>query len=155
RLLANETTSLCAKTAVEDFRQKFYHRKNEPPALIMLSTDGYANSFSTPQGFLKVGVDILTKLYKDNGLNHVKGQFKEWLQAATQTGSGDDITVGIMCYLPIVNKRPAPDIEFPLTEPAPTNVPSQPQPEHQHYPDSNAPIAGGSSLPGRAVDDKA
>jgi hypothetical protein len=30
-----------------------------PPALILLATDGYANSFPDEAGFLKVGSDLL------------------------------------------------------------------------------------------------
>ena len=142
RLLANETTSLCADTAIEDFRRKFYELKSPPPALIMLSTDGYANSFSTPDGFRQVSVDILRKLYQDGGLADVKRQFREWLQAATEEGSGDDTTVGIMCYLPIINKRPAPSIEPPPAEPATPNV--------QHHPRQDVSVTNSSDRPGGA-----
>jgi serine/threonine protein phosphatase PrpC len=116
RLLANYTTSLCTSTAVQDFRQKFYQRENTPPTLITLSTDGYANSFTTYQGFLKVGTDILKMLHEENGLSKVEESLPEWLASATNEGSGDDITYGAICYLPAL------ELPFPATELAPVEV---------------------------------
>jgi serine/threonine protein phosphatase PrpC len=150
RLLANETTSLCTRTAAEDFRRRFLHLKNEPPALIMLSTDGYANSFSTTRDFQQVGRDILQKLYEDNGPANVERQFKEWLQAATETGSGDDITAGIMCYLEIINKRPAPLIEPLLPEPVADVQPPQ-QTEDRPHSQPEVLVANRGNLPGGPV----
>src|SRR5207249_2325964 len=53
RLIANETTSLCSHDAWKDFRVHFQALpgSSPPPALIMLSTDGYSNSFRDPDGF--------------------------------------------------------------------------------------------------------
>ncbi|MFH0754886.1 MAG: PP2C family serine/threonine-protein phosphatase, partial [Candidatus Omnitrophota bacterium] len=65
RLIANETTSLCGKDAWRDFRFAFQFLVDKPPALIMLSTDGYANSFSNEDAFLKVGPDVLDILKKE------------------------------------------------------------------------------------------
>src|SRR5262249_43648933 len=55
RLFANETTSLCTADAWSDFRVSFQPITNEQPALILLATDGYPNSFRDEAGFLKVG----------------------------------------------------------------------------------------------------
>ena len=99
RLIANETTSLCSPTAVQDFRKYIdTFDKDELPALIMLSTDGYSNSFISQDGFLKVGSDILRMLRTD-GLEKVEHSVEGWLQKATQDGSGDDISLGIICEL--------------------------------------------------------
>ena len=59
RLFANETTSLCAPHAWRDVRVGFQALADVGPALILLSTDGYANSFRDEAGFLKVGSDLL------------------------------------------------------------------------------------------------
>jgi hypothetical protein len=67
----------------------------EPPALILLATDGYANSFRTDQDFLKVGSDMLEMIRRD-GWQYVKNRLNGWLAEASQLGSGDDITVGLM-----------------------------------------------------------
>ncbi len=98
RLLANETTSLCNPTAVGDFRTYFQSLVDLKPALILLSTDGYSNSFRNPEGFLKVGTDIWNMIRSD-GLQKVEENLEEWLKLATERGSGDDITLGLLCRM--------------------------------------------------------
>jgi hypothetical protein len=66
------------------------------PALILLSTDGYPNSFRHESGFLQVGSDIL-KMIQADGLSSVKENLKRWLSDSTHAGSGDDVTLGILC----------------------------------------------------------
>jgi hypothetical protein len=106
RLLANETTSLCLPNAEKDMRflvQKF--GENEIPAMILLSTDGYLNSFSSEAGFFQAGTDILQMLGEEKGFEAVNDNLKAWLEEATQMGSGDDCTVGII-YRPDALKKP-------------------------------------------------
>jgi hypothetical protein len=69
---------------------------NEQPALILLATDGYPNSFRDEAGFLKVGTDIL-KTIRAEGLGQVKDNLERWLSDSTHAGSGDDVTLGILC----------------------------------------------------------
>jgi hypothetical protein len=96
RLFANETTSLCAKDAWQDFRFCFQPILDSPPNLILLATDGYANSFGTDESFLKVASDILEIIHK-KGFDFVRSNLQDWLKEASESGSGDDITVGIIC----------------------------------------------------------
>jgi serine/threonine protein phosphatase PrpC len=96
RLFANETTSLCSPDAWRDFRVCFQVVSNTPPALILLSTDGYSNSFHDEQGFLKVGSDILEMIRAD-GLAMVNDHLESWLTESTYAGSGDDVTLGLIC----------------------------------------------------------
>ncbi|HEX8264325.1 MAG TPA: PP2C family serine/threonine-protein phosphatase [Pyrinomonadaceae bacterium] len=106
RLLANETTSLCLPKAEKDMRflvQKFDGK--EIPAMILLSTDGYLNSFSSEAGFFQAGTDILQMLAEEKGFEAVNDNLKAWLEEATQMGSGDDCTVGII-YRPDALKKP-------------------------------------------------
>ena len=105
RLLANETTSMCLKDAEKDFR--FFVQKissEQSPALVLLSTDGYLNSFSDEAGFFQAGTDILNMLAAENGFGAVNENLKAWLEEATQMGSGDDCTVGII-YRPDALKK--------------------------------------------------
>ncbi len=96
RLMANETTSLCLEKAVGDFRCAVHGFKDDRlPALILLTTDGYANSFSTTAGFHQVGSDVLTML-REEGFDYVNRHLKAWLEEATQTGSGDDCTLALI-----------------------------------------------------------
>ena len=97
RLLANETTSMCLLKAENDFR--FFVQKisaKQSPAMILLSTDGYLNSFSSEAGFFQAATDILEMLRAENGFNDVNDNLKAWLEEATKMGSGDDCTVAVI-----------------------------------------------------------
>lgn len=95
RLFANETTSLCSEHAIADFRFFFERLSGITPALLLLTTDGYANSFKDEAGFLKVGTDILNMI-KVEGPKYVEENLENWLDEASKRGSGDDITLGIL-----------------------------------------------------------
>lgn len=96
RLFANETTSLCSEDAWRDFRVCFQVVSSAPPALILLSTDGYPNSFRDEAGFFKVGSDILEAI-RAGGLDAVNSHLESWLTESTYAGSGDDVTLGLIC----------------------------------------------------------
>jgi serine/threonine protein phosphatase PrpC len=95
RLFGNETTSLCAPEAWRDFRVNFQPLTHSHPALILLSTDGYPNSFRDESGFFKVGTDIL-RMIRENGIDTVRDNLEQWLADSTRAGSGDDVTLGIV-----------------------------------------------------------
>jgi len=97
-LIANETTSLCTETAAQDFRLAYRPLAEPPPALILMTTDGYANSFEDEAGFLKVGSDLLGMLRAD-GFDAVNRSVKGWLEEATRIGSGDDCTLAVICRM--------------------------------------------------------
>jgi hypothetical protein len=103
RLFANETTSLCTPDAEENFRVRLQPLAGEPPALILISTDGYVNSFSDSAGFFKVGSDLLEMLRAD-GFDPVNASLKGWLEEATRSGSGDDCTLGLICRMDALSK---------------------------------------------------
>ena len=94
-LIANETTSLCSKDAWKHFDVKFQNISSNSPALIMLCTDGYANSFVDEESFLSVASDIWEFIVED-GAKEVSKSLGGWLEEASKEGSGDDITVGIL-----------------------------------------------------------
>ncbi len=95
RLIANETTSLCAHEAWRDMRVRFQPLLEDAPALILAATDGYANSFQDDAGFLQVGADLLD-IFRAEGADFVNAHLEAWLTESSQTGSGDDITVGLL-----------------------------------------------------------
>lgn len=99
RLFANDTTSLCAPDAWRDCRVYFQTLSGPPPALILVATDGYGNSFRDEAGFLAVGTDLLDILRTD-GLPAINTNLPTWLTEASQAGSGDDITVGLLYRAP-------------------------------------------------------
>lgn len=98
RLIANQTTSLCQSEAWKDFRWHVEAPLHHPPALILVSTDGYANSFRSDEDFLLIGSDFL-KIARTGGLQKVSAQLPGILHEASEKGSGDDVTFGIMCRL--------------------------------------------------------
>ncbi|HEX8288124.1 MAG TPA: PP2C family serine/threonine-protein phosphatase [Pyrinomonadaceae bacterium] len=130
RLLANETTSMCLKDAEKDFR--FFVQKisdEQSPALILVSTDGYLNSFSDEAGFFQAGTDILQMLGEENGYEAVSDNLKSWLEEATQMGSGDDCTVAII-YSPDAVKKPEKSMQAETAEITTTSE-TPPSPETQ------------------------
>ena len=94
QLIGNETTSLCGKDAWKQFRTAVWPLTHQP-ALIILATDGYANSFKNEASFLRVGSDLLAMI-QQAGLAAVAESLPSWLQEASAMGSGDDVTVGLM-----------------------------------------------------------
>ena len=126
RLFANETTSLCTRDAEENFRVRLQTLAGPPPAFILLTTDGYANSFSDSAGFLKVGSDLLEMLRAD-GFDSINASLKGWLEEATRSGSGDDCTVALLCRMDALGKTDAaPSAETVEAAPAPAPPPASP-----------------------------
>jgi hypothetical protein len=94
RLIANQTTSLCQPEAWKDFRSSWVTDAGLP-SLVLLSTDGYANSFRSDEDFLKIGQDYL-EIIRQQGIASLAEELPAILTEATQQGSGDDITLAIM-----------------------------------------------------------
>jgi len=95
RLFANETTSLCAPQAWVDFRYFIQTDVDTFPKMILLSTDGYANSFKDDTSFFKAAYDIWEILRSEGG-NYVQNHLSEWLSETSEGGCGDDISVGLI-----------------------------------------------------------
>lgn len=109
RLIANQTTSLSMPKAWREFRMRVQPRLHGQPVLILVSTDGLANCFTAPEGFLKVGTDILD-MVRAEGLGLVDENLESWLDDFSRDGSGDDISLGILCradsrHAPIASRR--------------------------------------------------
>jgi hypothetical protein len=107
RNIANETTSLCRPTTTHDFRLVLQPLHAPGPAMILVSTDGYSNSFVDRAGFYKLGTDIWD-LFRNEGLQQIKENLQGWLQHATTIGSGDDITAGILLRQSALHEVPDP-----------------------------------------------
>jgi serine/threonine protein phosphatase PrpC len=97
RLGGNLTTSLCRAGAEADFRcvVSSHEQAQARPALILLSTDGYANSFRTDADYLEVGRDFL-ELIRQHGIASIADKLPQILDHASQHGSGDDITLALL-----------------------------------------------------------
>jgi hypothetical protein len=94
-MVGNETASLCLPSAQNLFRSSFQSLGERLPDLIAVSTDGYSNSFADTPSFQKIGPDFL-KLIRTHGVEHVRREMGSWLDQASERGSGDDITLGLL-----------------------------------------------------------
>ena len=54
------TESLCMDDSWLEFKTGIFDFHALKPKLILLSTDGYCNSFNNTSGFLKIGLDYLS-----------------------------------------------------------------------------------------------
>ena len=101
RNFANATTSLSLPDAAESFRTEFLQVADRVPALILASSDGWRNSFADDAGFLRVGPDILDDV-RAHTLLEIADRLEIWLANATASGSGDDITLGMLVRSDVV-----------------------------------------------------
>jgi hypothetical protein len=92
--MANQTTSLCSFQAHREFQIRVEPTRGAAPALVMISTDGYANCFGNDREFFRVGADFLNYL-RESGTEFVREKLGGWLSQSSHDGSGDDITVGL------------------------------------------------------------
>ena len=127
--IANDTNSLCQEKACSFFRSKFHLLQEKPPAFVMLSTDGYSNSFSTYDGYLQAGKDLFQFL-TDYGYQYVERSIHEWIADASSNGSGDDTTIGLLIrddLLPESEQLSTQDFEVKQVTPASiTKTPKMP-----------------------------
>jgi len=94
-MVGNETASLCLHSAQNLFRSSFQPLGERLPDLVAVSTDGYFNSFADTPSFQKIGPDFL-RLIRTHGVEHVRHEMGSWLDQASERGSGDDITLGLL-----------------------------------------------------------
>jgi len=153
RLLANETTSLCLDKAADDFRFAVHpHGAGDLPALILMTTDGYYNSFSTTAGFHQVGSDLIGMLREEDGFGTVNRSIKGWLEEATAAGSGDDCTLVLVCRMEVLKATSSSSNAASTTAPsaAPPHAASSQTPSSQSSvvpPAPHAPAAAAEPTP--------
>jgi len=138
RLIANQTTSLCQASAVQDFRVAHISLSEAPPpALILVSSDGYSNSFQSEEDFLRLGPDYL-ELLRTYGPEKVEAQLQKILPEASRKGSGDDITLG---FIQLVEDGGKPAISVPQSAAAPAPAAAPPPASQSSPPPARMPEA--------------
>ena len=105
RLIGNQTTSLCQEGAENEFRIAIVSDQAAFPALVLVSTDGYANSFRSEEDFLKIGNDYL-EMVRNSGIDGLAEELPQILAEASEQGSGDDITLGVLERETLVRNAP-------------------------------------------------
>ena len=104
RLVAGMTTSLCLPTAVDDVRAAVVPAEVGAD-LVLVATDGYGNSFASPQ-WRRVVMADLRRAIAGEGLAVVEQSLPAWAQESA-TMAGDDVTVAVLSRLSAVLQRPA------------------------------------------------
>jgi hypothetical protein len=99
RFIGNETASLCSPDALAVWQIRWVDlRQEQAPAMVLMATDGYGNSFKDDAGFQKVASDIWEIICHES-FETVSQELESWLTEASREGSGDDISVGLLCRL--------------------------------------------------------
>jgi serine/threonine protein phosphatase PrpC len=100
KCVGNMTTSLCEADAFDNFRHYFVCPGNAKAAVI-IATDGIEKSFSSEEtllGFFRVMVSSFTK--KDE--EEAKAELFDYLPRMSEKGSGDDISIGLVASLELL-----------------------------------------------------
>lgn len=97
-LIANHTWSLASGDAAERFKTTLL-REGSAVELVLAATDGYSNSYESTADFDKVATDILDTI-REHGFEALQANLPTWLEATTEHGSGDDITVAVLARAP-------------------------------------------------------
>jgi serine/threonine protein phosphatase PrpC len=92
------TESLCMDDSWLEFKTGIFDFHALKPKLILLSTDGYCNSFTNESGFLKIGLDYLA-LLEEFGYSYLSEKLYEIIRQTSREGSGDDITLGFIYHV--------------------------------------------------------
>jgi hypothetical protein len=88
RLFGNQTTSLCLPEASNDFYTAVTVVHDRIPTAVLLATDGLVNSYQSETDFHSAALRLFTE---DQHL----AELLSWISS---TGSGDDITVGLLFH---------------------------------------------------------
>jgi hypothetical protein len=93
RLVAGETTSLCLDSAVDDFRYAVVP-DSAAPDLVLLTTDGYGNSFAQADWWHGLVDDLATFVVR-SGFDRVADELPGWLEESARVG-GDDVSAVLL-----------------------------------------------------------
>jgi hypothetical protein len=130
RNVGGQTTSLCLSDAASSFRTMSLDRRGEPPALVLLSSDGYGNSFADPQWHQRVLTDVLEQRGRD-GVESIAERLPRWTAESARVG-GDDTTVAVVFHTgarfdaPAVVTGLVPPMTGHLRTDAPGSTPTMP-----------------------------
>ncbi len=95
RLAGRYTTSICHPGAQHDFRCLVREGAMARPALVLLATDGYANSFRDSADVLEMAHAFVAWLQR-HGAASAEAHLPAILEHASRHGSGDDVTLAML-----------------------------------------------------------
>lgn len=96
KFLGTETHSLSKIDAWRKAVASVQRREQSGEYMYLLSTDGFANSYTSDMEFQKTCMEY-RDMIKEHGAEAVQGNLKKWLTETSELGCGDDITV-VMGY---------------------------------------------------------
>ena len=96
KFLGTETHSLSKLDAWRKAVASVQRREQSGEYMYLLSTDGFANSYTSDMEFQKTCMGY-RDMIKEHGAEAVQGNLKKWLTETSELGCGDDITV-VMGY---------------------------------------------------------
>lgn len=92
RLVFNITTSLCDKSALQNFRHFIL---NEQAAAALVSTDGIRNSFNSDEKYVDF-IRMVADSFIDSKTDAAEEDLKEFLPKLSKDGSGDDVSISLI-----------------------------------------------------------
>ena len=96
----NLTTSLCDEQAIDSFRHAFV---DEPPAAILIGTDGIDDCFAGEEKLYDFYRLILSS-FKEKDEESAKTELLDYLPRLSEKGSGDDISIGVIADREVLQK---------------------------------------------------
>ena len=114
-LVGEQTYSLCLPNAAEAARMAVLDASDVD--FVMLATDGLSKSFADDADFLKLAAAWRDHARRD-GVDELSATLPQWLSNASERGSGDDISLGLI--LPPAAAGPARVPAGRITRPAAT-----------------------------------
>lgn len=96
KFLGTETHSLSKPDAWRKAVSSVRRRESEETGMYMLSTDGFANSYTSDTEFQKTCRDYFSMI-REHGAETIQANLKKWLSETSELGCGDDITA-VMVY---------------------------------------------------------
>jgi hypothetical protein len=141
RNVAGQTTSMCLSDAVESFRIASLVVDQRIPELVLVSTDGYGNSFADPRWPTRVSNDLL-RLHHRLGTAAIAEALPNWAAESAEVG-GDDTTVAVAFRDPRLFTSTSIGTPPPLV----TAPPAGPRPLDGGITTSLGPRAGAASSP--------
>src|SRR5439155_18807385 len=94
QVVSKQTASLWRRDAAADLRIHI-HEGGDLPALIFAATDGYAESYKSDHDLTEIGRNYLA-VVRNQGFDKVEHRLASLLDQASGSGTGDDITIGLI-----------------------------------------------------------
>ena len=95
QVVSKQTASLWRRDAAADLRIHIHEGSGDLPALIFAATDGYAESYKSDHDLTEIGRNYLA-VVRNQGFDKVEHRLVSLLDQASWSGTGDDITIGLI-----------------------------------------------------------